>query len=109
MAGGSAAKAGRGGKQGWTKHILAGKDEEGKPIKVIVFLRLEFQDGTHKEGVKRYEGSGRPHVHVLLFSDDMDKLKLEEFVSAALPAEAVLRGKAACSQRDREADYPFEE
>ena len=77
-------------------------DEKDEPLKLVVFTRLEFQDGTHKEGQFRYVGSGRPHVHVLIFSDELDRVKLEEFVSAAAPLDEVLRGKVACSQRDRE-------
>ena len=60
--------------------------------------------GSLQEGKFRYVGSGRPHLHVLIFSDELDRAKLEEFVSAAAPVEPVLRGKVACSQRDREED-----
>ena len=77
----------------WQKHILSAKDDKAEPVKLVVFTRMEFQDGTHKEGKFRYVGSGRPHLHVLIFSDELDRVKLEEFVSAAAPLEEVLRGK----------------
>ena len=46
--------------RGWKKHLLRAKNDSGEPVKLIVFTRVEFQDGTHKEGTKRYEGSCRP-------------------------------------------------
>eukprot|EP00959_Pyramimonas_sp_CCMP1952_P373179 7815159-Pyramimonas_sp.AAC.1 len=52
-----------GGGRGWKKHILSNKDDANKLIRLIVFTRLEFQDGTRKEGTFRYQGSGRPHAH----------------------------------------------
>eukprot|EP00973_Karenia_brevis_P096240 12431328-Karenia_brevis.AAC.1 len=86
----------------WTKHLLHTKSRGGRPLRV--FMRLEYQDGTHKEGTKRYEGSGRPHIHVLVFGDDFDNTRLAEFVSAATPLEPDLRGKVLCSQQDKYGD-----
>ena len=97
----------------WRKHILSSKDESGTPVKLVVFTRLEFQDGSRKPGTERYEGSGRPHVHVLIFADDLDKAKLEEFVKASAPdgEDAALLGKVLCSQKDRneECKWPIYE
>eukprot|EP00973_Karenia_brevis_P077263 10732327-Karenia_brevis.AAC.1 len=60
--------------EAWTKHLLHTKSRRGRPLRV--FMRMEYQDGTHKEGTKRYEGSGRPHIHVLVFGDDFDNTRL---------------------------------
>ena len=92
--------------RGWKKHLLRAKNASGEPVKLIVFTRVEFQDGTHKEGTKRYEGSGRLHVHVLIFGEEMGRLKLEEVVSASMPSAdfPMLRGKVACSQADKDED-----
>eukprot|EP00973_Karenia_brevis_P043785 6064834-Karenia_brevis.AAC.1 len=88
--------------EAWEKHLLHTKSRRSRPLRV--FMRLEYQDGTHKEGTKRYEGSGRPHIHVLVFGDDFDKTRLAEFVSAATPLEPDLRGKVLCSRRDKYGD-----
>ena len=64
--------------RGWKKHLLRAKNDRGEPVKLIVFTRVEFQDVTHKEGTKRHEDSGRPHAHVLIFGEEMERLKLEE-------------------------------
>ena len=52
-----------------------------------VFLRIEFQDGTRKAPTQDYHGSGRPHVHVLVFApkEALRSMKLEESVFATLP------------------------
>ena len=67
----------------------------GEEESLVVFTRLfdrpKFQDGSHKEGKKRYQGSGRPHLHVLIFGDDLEYAKLEQFISAAAPSDPVLR------------------
>ncbi|CAK0799172.1 unnamed protein product [Prorocentrum cordatum] len=100
-----------GGGRGWKKHILSNKDDASKPIKLIVFTRLEFQDGSRKEGTFRYQGSGRPHAHVLIFADELEPAKVEQFVQASLPLEEnlALRGKVLCSQKDRsdESKWPI--
>ena len=86
----------------WSKHLLAAKDDSGHDVELTVFTRLEFQDGSRKEGTFRYQGSGRPHIHVLIFGEDFDRAKLENFVKASLPHDDdALAGKVKCSQRDR--------
>ena len=59
-------------------------------MKLIVFTRLVSHVGTHKEGAFRYVGSGRPHLHVRVFSNELDRAKLDKFVSAAAPLEPAL-------------------
>ncbi|CAK0875921.1 unnamed protein product [Prorocentrum cordatum] len=71
----------------WTKHVLSAKDADGRQVRVQSFTRLEFQDGSRKEGTKRYDGSGRPHLHVLFFADDdsMANMGLEQHLFATQP------------------------
>ncbi|CAK0887260.1 unnamed protein product, partial [Prorocentrum cordatum] len=99
--------AGRGGP--WKKHILSSKEESGKPIRLVVFARIEFQDGSRKAGTFRYHGSGRPHAHVLIFADELEPAKLEQFVKASLPVaeNLALKGKVKCSQKDRDEDWKW--
>lgn len=74
---------------------------------VRLFLRVEFQDGTRKAATQDYHGSGRPHVHVLVFASKEALLcmKLPETVLASIPeavdAEDVLPGAVRGSQLDR--------
>ncbi|CAK0870685.1 unnamed protein product [Prorocentrum cordatum] len=71
----------------WTQHVFAAKDADGRQVRVQSFTRLEFQDGSRKEGTKRYDGSGRPHLHVLFFADDdsMANMGLEHHLFATQP------------------------
>ena len=94
----------------WEKRHLKTKDSSGKPIKLIVFTRIEFQDGGRKEGTFRYHGSGRPHAHVLIFADELEPAKVEKFVKASLPVaeDLALKGKVKCSQCDREEECKWD-
>ena len=53
--------------------------------------RLEFQDGKRKRHVHKeaqsYHGRGTPHVHVLLWLDNVRKMELASKVRAELPEE----------------------
>ena len=51
---------------------------------VMHFLRIEFQDGTRKDPTQDYHGSGRPHLHGVLWTDDLQAMHLEEKISASL-------------------------
>ena len=86
----------------WKRHVFSAKDAAGQPTRVLTFTRVEFQDGSRKEGTKRYEGSGRPHLHVLFFTEDMPGMKLEHHLFATKPAQEPLKGYVHGSQRDRE-------
>ena len=85
----------------WRRHIFSAKDAAGKPTRVITFTRLEFQDGSRKEGAKRYDGSGQPHLRVLFFTDDMADMQLEHHLFATKPEQEPLQGYVHGSQRDR--------
>ena len=76
------------GKQGpWKKHILAGTREDGAPLEIQYFARLEFQDGTRKKATQGYHGSGRPHLHVLIWCDEEEKLPLATVLKATADGE----------------------
>ena len=81
---------------GWERSWLGGEDNG-----VRFFLRLEYQDGSKKQGTQKYHGSGRPHIHALFWIDDVVKAKLHAAISATMPDEEVLAGYVAGSQRDR--------
>ena len=83
----------------WKRHVFSARDAAGQPTRVLTFTRVEFQDGSRKEGTKRYEGSGRPH---LFFTEDMPSMKLEHHLFATKPAQEPLKGYVHGSQRDRE-------
>ena len=89
--------------------IIPPVDEDGKKIDVVMVLRTEFQDGTRKEATQDYHGSGRPHTHALLFTDEPEKLKLHMWASATLPGrdQEVLRGCVQGSQDDRKCETPW--
>ncbi|CAK0818116.1 unnamed protein product, partial [Prorocentrum cordatum] len=75
----------------WTHHVLAGKDAEGKPTQRVItqFARIEFQDGKRKRGGPNarhaYHGSGRPHVHCLVWLEKVASIDLPSKVSATIP------------------------
>ena len=53
--------------------------------------RLEFQDGKRKRHVHKeaqsYHGRGAPHVHVLLWLDNVQKMELSSKIRADVPEE----------------------
>ena len=58
------------------------------------FQRLEFQDGKRKLPTQDYHGSGRVHVHSLDYLQSVEKVGLQEKMSATVPEETqpALRG-----------------
>ena len=72
------------GKQGgtWKKHSLCANKEDGSPIWIHYFTRMEFQDGTRKLPTQTYHGSGRPHIHVLLWSESLRDIPLDKIACA---------------------------
>ena len=91
----------------WQRHICKALDEDGRPSTVHAFCRLEFQDGTHKAPTQDYHGSGRPHMHVLVFctTEALRNMDLDETVSATMPQTPdendLFRGVVSGSQLDR--------
>ena len=72
----------------WTKHLLYARDGRGQILDLPFFSRLEFQDGTRKQATQDYHGSGRPHVHVLIFCSRPELLPLGQVVSASASSPA---------------------
>ena len=85
-------------------HVFSGPQSGGQ-VKHWV-ARLEFQDGKRKRGAGKdplfYHGSGRPHVHILLWLDDLLAVDIGETVKAVVPGEdeAELRDLVLGSQLD---------
>ena len=95
---------GQGRQQAWKSNIFHVLDEQGQARRLHFFLRLEYQDGTRKAATQDYHGSGRVHVHVVIFvrPEDVEQLRLDEVASATLPNDPDLRGYVEGSQYDRE-------
>ena len=66
----------------WKTQLLKGED--GGRIVESYFARLEFQDGKRKQGTQQYHGSGRAHLHVLLWLQPGEKQRLLEITSATV-------------------------
>jgi hypothetical protein len=75
----------------WKQHVLRAKDGSESSTVVTVMARLEFQDGKRKRGAvnqrQSYHGSGRPHVHVLLWLENVAAIDLPSVVSAQIPVD----------------------
>ena len=89
----------------WTRHLLAARDPRTRRVLDLPFFsRLEFQDGTRKAATQDYHGSGRPHVHVLVFCKLPQELPMGDAASATLSDArfpTVLRQYVLGSQRDQ--------
>ena len=89
----------------WQKHILSCKTADGNKDTVInFFTRLEFQDGSRKQATQMYHGSGRPHLHCLLWLQDVADIQLETTVSATLPEDETQAAYVKGSQDDWSGD-----
>ena len=91
------------------EHLFAPRDGTGKRTVVSWVARLEFQDGKRKRGVGNkppqfYHGSGRVHVHVLVWlkEKDLQSIDLPSIVRADIPKdeEPELRDLVVGSQLD---------
>ncbi|CAE7365302.1 unnamed protein product [Symbiodinium natans] len=104
---------GRGRQKAWKSNIFHCLDEQGQARRLHFFLRLEYQDGTRKAATQDYHGSGRVHVHVVIFvkPEDVEQLDLAETVSATLPEDSDLRGYVEGSQydQDKKSGWPIHE
>ena len=94
-----------GNKAKWSRHLLQGQGAEGEPAGCFhFFTRLEFQDGSKKPGTQRYHGSGRPHLHVLFWLDNPERVDWERCALAECPSaerSPDLAAFAQGSQQDR--------
>ncbi|CAE7935439.1 unnamed protein product, partial [Symbiodinium necroappetens] len=83
-----AGQTGKRGRDPWIQHLLRAKDGHDNDHVVRLFLRVEFQDGTRKAPTQDYHGSGRPHIHVLVFASDdaLLAMSLDKALSATMPS-----------------------
>ena len=81
-------------KKAWKSHVFAAQDGSGRKTVLNFFGRLEYQDGKRKRYVNQqeaatqfYHGRGTVHLHLLVWLKDVEAAKLEESVSATVPAD----------------------
>eukprot|EP00435_Cladocopium_sp_Y103_P025548 s4273_g6.t1 len=78
----------------WRSHVLAAKDGSGRQTVLNFFGRLEYQDGKRKRYVNQQEAAtqfyhdrGTVHLHLLVWLQHVDAVRLEDSVSATVPAD----------------------
>ena len=78
----------------WTSHILAAKDGTGRKTVLNFFGRLEYQDGKRRRYVdgrevasQFYHGRGTVHLHLLIWLQHLEAVKLEDSLAATVPAD----------------------
>ena len=78
----------------WKSHVFAAQDGSGRKTVLNFFGRLEYQDGKRKRWVNQqeaatqfYHGRGTVHLHLLVWLQNVEAAKLEESVSATVPAD----------------------
>ena len=81
-------------KKAWKSHVFAAQDGSGRKTVLNFFGRLEYQDGKRKRYVNQqeaatqfYHGRGTVHLHLLVWLQNVEAAKLEESVSATVPAD----------------------
>jgi hypothetical protein len=84
-------------------------DDEDEPPALIPVHRLEFQDGSRKDPTQSYHGSGRVHLHGLIFGNNLERMCLHESVMASLPPESEieLRAYVLSGQLDNKGSTPW--
>ena len=102
-------KRGREARRCWTQHILSGANGSGRQQLVAeLFARLEFQDGKRRRHTgpnQSYHGSGRAHLHMLVWLSDPTLADWPRVLRADLPdedEEPELRSLVEGSQLDWE-------
>lgn len=94
-----------GKKDKWKSHVFHVHDSQGRKRKLHGFIRIEFQDGIRKKASKSDPlGSGRPHVHMLIFGDDevFEHVDMPTQVSATEPSDPDLQNYVQGSQFDHD-------
>ena len=92
----------------WTHHVFSSRDGGREQLVTEMFARLEFQDGKrrrHTGPSQSYHGSGRAHLHMLVWLKDPEQVAWKEVLRADLPAARVepeLRSLVEGSQLDWE-------
>ena len=97
------------GKEPWTDNVFHVQDPDGLGRRLHAFMRLEFQDGTRKLPSQDYHGSGRAHLHMIVFGANalIRNVPIGETVSATLPEpneDEDMRGYVLGSQIDHKGD-----
>ena len=102
----------KGKSNAWVQHTLSSSSAEegaqggGKQMVTEMFARLEFQDGKrrrHTGPSQSYHGSGRTHLHMLVWLKDPEQVPWPQIVRGDLPAgdkEPELRSLVEGSQLD---------
>ena len=98
------------GQSSWKNHLLGPKDGSCAQTILSYYARLEFQDGKRKRFVGNqeaksqfYHGRGTPHVHLLVWLRDTEKINFPATVSAVSPDDnPVMQALVEGSQRSRE-------
>ena len=95
-----------GSREAWKDHVFSVRDETGQDRKLHGFVRIEFQDGTRRLETQNYHGSGRPHLHLLVFGDEdlVRGLDVPSFASASMPEDEDMAGYVRGSQLDQKRD-----
>ena len=96
-----------GKKKAWSSHVFGPKDGSKRKTVVNHFARLEFQDGKRKRYINWqelaqlfYHGRGTVHVHLLIWLENIEAIKLPDIISATSPLEnAPLQAIVEGSQR----------
>ena len=72
----------------WITHLLKMLNEGiMEEDDIMNFLRIEFQDGSRKDPTQDYHGSGRPHLHGVVWISDLRKARLHEKISVSMPSK----------------------
>ena len=93
-ANGRSAAQGRADRPPWRSHVFAAKDGSGRRTVVNFFGRLEYQDGKRRRYVNAqeaaaqfYHGRGTVHLHLLVWLQHVEAVRLEDSLSATVPAD----------------------
>ena len=95
--------------ESWKDNVFHVQDPRGLGRRLHAFMRLEFQDGTRKLPSQDYHGSGRAHLHMIVFGAEelIRNLPIDATVSASLPnpeEDVDMHGYALGSQVDHKGD-----
>ena len=102
---------GQNGRRGaWSRHLLNVPNTENRLVGRIAYMtRIEFQDGTRKKEAQDYHGTGRPHLHSIIFSEFLHTLRLDKIASAHIPNDdEILRAHVESSQLDQSYETPWQ-
>ncbi|CAE7283076.1 pif1, partial [Symbiodinium sp. CCMP2456] len=89
----------------WKSHIFAAKDGSGRKTVLNFFGRLEYQDGKRRRYINQqevaaqfYHGRGTVHLHLLVWLQHVETVKLEDSISATVPVDNAVAGPCAVAR-----------